>query len=119
MTDAERLEEDETEARIHCSAIRTFSWTVKHPGIKGDAVVLPAKDWDYLIDKGVGLAIARAQVERLRVVIGEMEAQRVLRDQSVIVGQDGAVFEQIAKWAKAPTNTASASLAALEGKRDG
>lgn len=35
---------------------------------------------------------------------------RVLRDQSVIVPQDAAVFEQIAKWANAPSNTASASL---------
>ncbi len=61
-------------------------------------------------------AVALAEVERLRGVIGEMEAQRVLRDQSVIVGQDGAVFEQIAKWAKAPTNTASADLSAPRGE---
>jgi hypothetical protein len=32
----------------------------------------------------------------------------VLRDQSVIVPQDAAVFELIASWAKAPTPTASA-----------
>jgi hypothetical protein len=34
----------------------------------------------------------------------------VLRDQSVIVPQDAAVFELIASWAKAPTPTASADL---------
>jgi len=33
---------------------------------------------------------------------------RVLRDQSIIVSQDGAVFELIAKWRNAPSNTASA-----------
>lgn len=35
----------------------------------------------------------------------------VLRDQSVIVPQDAAVFELVAKWAKAPTPTASAEIA--------
>jgi hypothetical protein len=35
----------------------------------------------------------------------------VLRDQSVIVPQDAAVFELIASWAKAPTPTASAEMA--------
>lgn len=34
----------------------------------------------------------------------------VLRDQSVIVPQDAAVFELIAAWAKAPALTASAGL---------
>jgi hypothetical protein len=34
----------------------------------------------------------------------------VLRDQSVIVPQDAAVFELIASWAKAPTMTASAEI---------
>ncbi|HEU6443739.1 MAG TPA: hypothetical protein VFL61_01640 [Gaiellaceae bacterium] len=34
----------------------------------------------------------------------------VLRDQSVIVPQDAAVFELIASWAKAPTMTASAEV---------
>lgn len=34
----------------------------------------------------------------------------VLRDQSVIVPQDAAVFELVAAWAKAPTPTASAEL---------
>jgi hypothetical protein len=34
----------------------------------------------------------------------------VLRDQSVIVPQDAAVFELIAAWAKAPTATASAGV---------
>jgi hypothetical protein len=34
----------------------------------------------------------------------------VLRDQSVIVPQDAAVFELIASWAKAPTPTASAEI---------
>lgn len=34
----------------------------------------------------------------------------VLRDQSVIVPQDAAVFELIATWAKAPTPTASANI---------
>lgn len=55
-----------------------------------------------------------AEVERLR---GEnaayREVWRVLRDQSVIIAEDGAVFERIAKWTNAPSNTASA---ALEGK---
>ncbi len=36
----------------------------------------------------------------------------VLRDQSVIVPQDAAVFELIAAWAKAPTPTASAEVTA-------
>jgi hypothetical protein len=57
---------------------------------------------------------ALAEVERLR---GEnaayREVWRVLRDQSVIIAEDGAVFERIAKWTNAPSNTASA---ALEGK---
>ncbi len=34
----------------------------------------------------------------------------VLRDQSVIVPQDAAVFELIAAWAKAPAATASAEV---------
>lgn len=34
----------------------------------------------------------------------------VLRDQSVIVPQDAAVFDLIATWAKAPTATASADV---------
>jgi hypothetical protein len=34
----------------------------------------------------------------------------VLRDQSVIVPQDAAVFELVAAWAKAPTPTASAQI---------
>jgi hypothetical protein len=34
----------------------------------------------------------------------------VLRDQSVIVPQDAAVFDLIAAWAKAPTPTASAEI---------
>jgi hypothetical protein len=34
----------------------------------------------------------------------------VLRDQSVIVPQDAAVFEVIGKWAKAKSPTASANL---------
>jgi len=36
----------------------------------------------------------------------------VLRDQSVIVPQDAAVFALIAAWAKAPTLTASAGIKA-------
>ena len=35
----------------------------------------------------------------------------VLQDQSIIVPQDGAVFEVIAAWAKAPIPTASAGIA--------
>lgn len=34
----------------------------------------------------------------------------VLRDQSVIVPQDAAVFELIAAWARAPSPTASAEI---------
>ena len=34
----------------------------------------------------------------------------VLRDQSVIIPQDAAVFELIAAWAKAPAATASAEV---------
>lgn len=34
----------------------------------------------------------------------------VLRDQSVVVSQDGAVFALIAAWQNAPSNTASAAL---------
>jgi hypothetical protein len=33
---------------------------------------------------------------------------RVLRDQSIIVPQDAAVFEMIARWSNAPSDTASA-----------
>lgn len=33
---------------------------------------------------------------------------RVLRDQSIIVPQDAAVFDLVAKWANAPSDTASA-----------
>lgn len=40
---------------------------------------------------------------------------RVLRDHSVIVPQDAAVFELIAKWQNAPSNTASAHI---EGEAD-
>ena len=69
------MTESEVEARTRASAIRTFSWTIKHPGIKGDAVVLPLKDWDYLIDKGVGLAVARAEVERLRGLVAERDRE--------------------------------------------
>ncbi len=36
----------------------------------------------------------------------------VLRDQSVVVPQDAAVFELIASWAKAPALTASATATA-------
>ena len=39
------------------------------------------------------------------------DLRSVLRDPSVIVPQDAAVFELIALWAKAPTTTASASIA--------
>ncbi|HEY3462559.1 MAG TPA: hypothetical protein VGK62_03785 [Gaiellaceae bacterium] len=35
----------------------------------------------------------------------------VLRDQSVVVPQDAAVFDMVAAWAKAPSATASADLA--------
>ena len=35
---------------------------------------------------------------------------RVLRDPSIIVPQDAVVFDLIAKWANAPSNTASADL---------
>lgn len=35
---------------------------------------------------------------------------RVLRDQSIIVPQDQAVWELLAKWRNAPSNTASADL---------
>lgn len=38
------------------------------------------------------------------------ELVSVLRDQSVIVPQDAAVFALITSWAKAPTSTASAGL---------
>lgn len=35
---------------------------------------------------------------------------RVLRDQSLIVPQDASVFELIAAWQNAPSNTASAEI---------
>lgn len=35
---------------------------------------------------------------------------RVLRDQSIIVPQDAAVWDLLAKWRNAPSNTASADL---------
>lgn len=35
----------------------------------------------------------------------------VLRDHSVLVPQDAAVFELVAAWAKAPTPTAGAEIA--------
>lgn len=40
----------------------------------------------------------------------ERELDDVLRDQSIIVPQDAAVFEMIGRWANAPSNTASAEL---------
>lgn len=41
----------------------------------------------------------------------------LLRDPSVVVSQDAAVFELIAAWAKAPTATAGADVAvASDGK---
>ena len=40
------------------------------------------------------------------------ELASVLRNQSVVVPQDAAVFELIASWAKAPKPTASAEIAA-------
>ena len=48
----------------------------------------------------------RLQVPRLPTDLAS-----VLRDQSVIIPQDAAVFELIAAWAKAPTMTASAEIA--------
>jgi len=36
------------------------------------------------------------------------DLQIILRDQSIIVPQDQAVFEKIAEWASAPSDTASA-----------
>ena len=33
---------------------------------------------------------------------------RVLRDQSIVVPQDGALWELLAKWRNAPSDTASA-----------
>jgi hypothetical protein len=38
----------------------------------------------------------------------------VLRDQSVVVSQDAAVFELIAAWTKAPAMTASADIERCE-----
>jgi tRNA A37 threonylcarbamoyladenosine synthetase subunit TsaC/SUA5/YrdC len=35
-----------------------------------------------------------------------------LRDQSIVVPQDAAVFELVAAWAKAPSATASAEISA-------
>jgi hypothetical protein len=40
------------------------------------------------------------------------EVWRILRDQSVIVAEDGSVFGKIAEWLRAPSNTASADLEA-------
>lgn len=40
------------------------------------------------------------------------DLESVLRDQSVVISQDAAVFELIAAWAKSPTTTASAELTA-------
>jgi hypothetical protein len=34
----------------------------------------------------------------------------VLRDQSIVVPQDAAVFDMVAAWAKAPSTTASADV---------
>ncbi len=36
----------------------------------------------------------------------------LLRDQSILVPQDAAVFELIAAWTRAPTTTATAEIAA-------
>lgn len=38
------------------------------------------------------------------------DLKRVLRDQSIVVSQDGAVFALIAEWQNAPSNTATADL---------
>lgn len=39
----------------------------------------------------------------------------VLRDQSIVVPQDTAVFEMVAAWANAPSTTASAELSTGRG----
>ncbi len=66
------------------------------------------------------IARQRAEIERLeKENAAYREVCRVLRDQTVIVAQDGAVFAKIAEWANAPSNTASAGLdlgAALGGE---
>ena len=66
------------------------------------------------------IAAQRAEIERLESEnAAYREVWRLLRDQTVVVAQDGAVFAKIAEWANAPSNTASASLefgAALGGE---
>lgn len=42
---------------------------------------------------------------------------RVLRDQSIVVPQDGALWAKIAEWQNAPSNTASADLPTGRGRR--
>jgi hypothetical protein len=50
-------------------------------------------------------------VEHRNPLVGlPVDLARVLRDQGVIVPQDAAVFELIAKWQNAPSNTASAEM---------
>lgn len=68
-----------------------------------------------------------AEVDRLRAALQEAEERvaelgaerdvaglppdllRVLSDQSVIVSQDGGVFDLIGQWANAPSDTAASS----------
>ena len=44
-----------------------------------------------------------------------LDLERVLRDPSIIVPQDQAVFEAVARWKNAPSDTASASPDQKEG----
>jgi hypothetical protein len=54
--------------------------------------------------------VARAVSEWTWSGVSRVEPIRVLRDQSIIVPQDQAVWELLAKWCNAPSNTASADL---------
>ena len=51
---------------------------------------------------------ANAQDDRCPLCGLPKDLAAVLRDQSIVVPQDAAVFDPIGKWANAPSNTASA-----------
>lgn len=79
---------------------------------------LPRERWDAAWDrlregtKADRLVEAECVIRAaLRAAVNELppDLQAVLRDQSVVVPQDHAVWELIAKWRDAPSNTASAS----------
>jgi len=68
-----------------------------------------------------GLSEAQSAWHNVRAAVASpgpelpLDLERVLRDPSIIVPQDQAVFEAVARWKNAPSDTASASPDQKEG----